>query len=74
LVSGALLAKKGINILSAGDTFTLFSGNTTVAGGVIHGDMYQLNVGIIRPPRDLQSRIGPAIAITNPDQASFGTA
>jgi hypothetical protein len=79
LISGGLLARKGINILSAGNTFTLFSGNATVTCGVIHGDMYQLNVAIIRqqrilPPRDLESRMTPTIAVAKPDQSGFGTA
>jgi hypothetical protein len=82
LISGALLAKKGVNILSAGDTFTLFSGVVTVASGVLHGDMYKLDVSIIRPPtqtqhappRDLISRISPAVATISPDHSDFGTA
>jgi len=81
LVSGALLANKGVNILSAGNTFTLFSGAITVANGSMRGGMYQLDVGITQSAqtstpqsRDLKSRIGPIAATVNPDQPGFGTA
>jgi hypothetical protein len=81
LVSGALLASKGVNILSAGNTFTLFSGSVTVANGSMCGNMYQLDVRItqlaqkiVPPTRDLKSRIGPIAASVDSSQSGFGTA
>jgi hypothetical protein len=83
LVSGVQLDKIGITATTGNGLVSLVFRNSNIVGGALEGDMYRLNMTIIRPSRSLSSRVQPQALITrispmaaaaSSDQQGFYTA
>ena len=83
LVSGVQLDKIGITATTGNGLVSLAYQNSNIVGGALEGNMYRLNMTIIRPsraslsqihPQSLITRISPIAAATSSDQQGFYTA